>query len=56
VLASNADPITAMVSARRAATTAGSSTWVTLQVRQRARRGRRASVVWPWSRTVRVRA
>ena len=39
-LASNADPMTAVVSARRGATTAGSSTWeVTLQVRQRARAG-----------------
>ena len=40
----------------RGATTAGSSTWVTRHGRQRTRRGRRASVAWPWSRTVRVRA
>jgi hypothetical protein len=55
-LASSADPMTAVVSARRTVTAAGSSTWVTRQVRQRARRGRSASVVWPWSRTVRGRA
>ena len=48
--------MTAVVSARRTATAAGNSTWVTRHVRQRARRGRSASVVWPWSRTVRARA
>jgi hypothetical protein len=41
---------------RGSVASAGSSTWVTRQVRQRARRGRRASTVWPWSRTVQVRA
>jgi hypothetical protein len=55
-LASNADPMTAMVSARRTVTAAGNSTWVTRQERHRARRGRSASTVWPWSRTVRARA
>jgi hypothetical protein len=52
----NADPMTAVVSARRGVTAAGSSTWLTRQVRQRARRGRSASVMSPWPRTVRVRA
>src|SRR6187431_2892716 len=37
-------------------TTAGSSTWVTRQEPHRARRGRSVSVVWPRSRTLRVRA
>jgi hypothetical protein len=55
-LASRADPMTAVVSARRTVTAADSSTWVMRQVRQRARRGRNVSVVGPWSRTVRVRA
>jgi len=55
-LASNADPMTAVESARRSVAAVGSSTWVTRQVRQRARRGRSASLVVPWSRTVRVRA
>src|SRR5829696_9616377 len=55
-LACSAAPITAVVSARRGATTAGSRTWVLRQARQRARRGRRATVVGPWSRTVRARA
>jgi hypothetical protein len=46
-LACNAEPITAVVSARRGATTAGSRTWVPRQERQRARRGRSATTVVP---------
>ena len=55
VLASSAVPITAVVSARRGSTDPSSSTWVTPHATQRARRGRRVSVVESWSRTRRVR-
>ena len=44
-LANSADPMTAVVSARRKVSAGGSNTWVTRQVRHRARRGRRTSVM-----------
>jgi hypothetical protein len=44
VLASNAVPITAVVSARRGSTDPGNSTWVVPHATQRSRRGRRVSV------------
>jgi hypothetical protein len=48
--------MTAVLSALRAVTAAGSSTCVARQVWQRARRGRATSLAEPWSRTVRMRA
>lgn len=51
VLASSAMPITTVVSARRGSTDPSSSTWVAPHAIHRARRGRRVSVLDPWSRT-----
>ncbi len=48
-------PITAVVSTRRGSTDPSPNTWVTPHVTHRARRGRRISVVDPWSQTRRVR-
>ncbi len=51
-----AAPITAVESARRGRTAPSSSTYVAPHDSHRARRGRRRSVVAPWSRTSRARA